>query len=380
MADVLIIKSMYDNDTNDLVSFSGISVKASRVPNGFPCVVDVNEGPVDEVNDYLLDLYFHRCSISSVKSAQTYAEHLADWFATLKRSDISWGEVTKTDIVTYRNALLESYDRNAVGLSDSTINDRIKCVLRFYKWAFENGYEVSGSLANQINDNNKYHICRNRNRILIREYKKIPRAIDDELLNAILGKLSPAYKLIANWSLMSGARRSEVLSVTIGDVLNAETEVDGMTKVPVRAKGGGERPIYIPNKLFSETKRYLIVDDVRNFAGEDASRQPLFVGKSGYAITPAAVTASFYRAVKVCGISKRIRFHDLRHTYAIRTLRKLNIISETRDIAPMKVLQNLLGHKSIATTEIYTKSLRENPEVVMDMLGYLFGEEVGGLE
>jgi integrase/recombinase XerD len=72
---------------------------------------------------------------------------------------------------------------------------------------------------------------------------------------------------------------------------------------------------------------------------------PIFINRRGSKLHPQSVRLRLHRATKAAGLSRRITPHMLRHTAA-------TLLIETG--VDIRIVQRLLGHSSIATTEIYT--------------------------
>ncbi|QOC22244.1 site-specific integrase [Wenzhouxiangella sp. AB-CW3] len=354
----------------------------ARIPDGFPCVVDIDGKPVDAINDYLLDAYFVSCSVSSLKTLRTYAEHLADWFATLSRNRLTWSYARSSDLVSYRSALLRPTGINGKSLATTTINDRLSCVIRHYRWANTRNISLSKSMLTLISSDNSrtgLYVSPKRRTLLVKKYQYLPRAINPDHLDDLLKNLNNPYRLIALWALYSGARRGEIAMLRTGDIFSASVEVQVLCELEVKTKGGGYRTLYVPNTIVSKTKRYMAELSAKNpnFPLDGAGL--LWRNRFGQTITPAAITSAFYRARVASKFPRRVRFHDLRHTYAINTLRSLYVIAKAKPIAPLKMLQRLLGHRSIESTMIYIKSIEEDPSTLNEALGFLNGEVLEGM-
>lgn len=133
----------------------------------------------------------------------------------------------------------------------------------------------------------------------------------------------------------TGLRVSELCALTTDDVSD-----DGRT-IRVAGKGARDRVAFISNMDLAKEISKLRSRRVRACAG----RTGLFMNGKGNPLTPAALRGRLRRLNKSLGNSRRLTPHVLRHTAA--TL----LVEEGVDI---RYVQKLLGHASIATTEIYT--------------------------
>ena len=138
-----------------------------------------------------------------------------------------------------------------------------------------------------------------------------------------------------------GIRRSELIGMAIGDV------DFGRKVVKVRGKGNKMREIPLPTSLSEEILLYLKAVEV--MCGEQRSlKEPLFITYTGRSLYPAYVD----RAVKselgdVKGLTGRKSPHVLRHSLATE------LMNEDADLNSVK---ELLGHSSLAATQVYTHS------------------------
>lgn len=87
--------------------------------------------------------------------------------------------------------------------------------------------------------------------------------------------------------------------------------------------------------------------------------EPVFAKADGKAVSPQAVRGYLRLILKKAGIEKKISPHKLRHTYAT------NLLNAGADLVDIKTL---LGHESVATTQIYTNVGQERMEKVVGRL------------
>ncbi|MBA7609453.1 Tyrosine recombinase XerD [subsurface metagenome] len=157
-------------------------------------------------------------------------------------------------------------------------------------------------------------------------------------------------------SLQTGLRVSEVVGLYIEDV-SPFGEVSSFLTVPQRiAKKGKKRLIPINDETrniirsFLESKSYF----------PQFSKPDNYLFLSRYTNNPLS-PRDFQRIVKTYAlesIGRPISPHTLRHTFATRLLKHTNL----------RVIQELLGHVSIQTTQIYTHVTSEDTELAIDKL------------
>lgn len=132
----------------------------------------------------------------------------------------------------------------------------------------------------------------------------------------------------------SGLRVSEVCSLNIFDVEDDFVRVKG--------KGGKERVVPIAVKAVSAIDHYLL--HYREKLGKNS--EALFVSKSGRRLDRVTVWNRVKIYAKKAGILKTISPHTLRHSFATHLL---------ENGADLRVIQEMLGHSNIATTDRYTQ-------------------------
>ena len=136
----------------------------------------------------------------------------------------------------------------------------------------------------------------------------------------------------------AGLRVSEVVGLDDGD-LDFEAGV-----LRVRGKGRRERMAPIGSYAVRALHRWLPLRKLdRNQAAGPAS--PVFVNKYGQRLTTRSVARMLEKYLKLSGLDSRTTPHSLRHSFATHLLDRG---------ADIRSVQELLGHKSLVTTQIYT--------------------------
>lgn len=139
--------------------------------------------------------------------------------------------------------------------------------------------------------------------------------------------------------LNCGMRLSELVGINIKDIDFSEN------KLNVIGKGNKERTIYLNNACINALKSYL---SVRPHEGvKYDSKDALFLSEQKQRISNRTVQYVVKEELKIAGIdSTKYSVHKLRHTAATLMYKYGNV--------DIRALQELLGHESISTTEIYT--------------------------
>ena len=132
----------------------------------------------------------------------------------------------------------------------------------------------------------------------------------------------------------SGLRVSEICSLDIHSV------DDGFVRV--KGKGSKERIVPVGKKALEAVDYYLI-----NFRdrGEERGRQPLFVSTTGSEVNRHSIWTMVKKYSKLANIKRNVSPHTLRHSFATHLL---------DNGADLRVIQELLGHATITSTDRYT--------------------------
>ena len=219
-------------------------------------------------------------------------------------------------------------------------------------------------------------LCCRRHRVLVVDPPKVERkemkhlnAQDSVALLRALGDSDIGAAITV--SLGGGLRRGELLALRWGDidldagaltVQNALERNGGITRLKPPKTEGSRRTIILPT---------FVVDRLRRHRAEQAQRFPANVAilqtpetlvfeHNGRPWVPNTFTTAFMRALRDAGV-KRVRLHDLRHSYA-------SLLLESG--VDLKTVSMALGHSSVATTaNIYahvTHSLKRDAAEKLD--------------
>ena len=140
--------------------------------------------------------------------------------------------------------------------------------------------------------------------------------------------------------LNCGMRLSELVGINIKDIVFDECQLN------VIGKGNKERTIYLNKACINAIEDYLKVRPKTNFANSDAEKA-LFLSERRQRISRRMVQQIIYDELRKAGLdSDKYSVHKLRHTAATLMYQYGQV--------DIRALQELLGHESISTTEIYT--------------------------
>lgn len=263
---------------------------------------------VDPLNDFISALNIAGASENTIR---LYTIAIKDFLDFIKKDPRN---ITAHDLNSWIITIL---NRNTKSKNDTEIERRRKkaitarhyiiAVLRFLKWL---GLDIKPSLP------------RTRRREI--------KALSDEEIVKLLENIKRVKdKLLIQLLLDTGLRSKELLSITKSDI-----NLDKRYIIVRNTKNGEERIVF-----FTEETAKLLSKYLKNLSND----QPLF-NMSYFAL---------YRKLKRLGnkLGIDLRPHVLRHTFATRAIRKG---------MPLPVVQKILGHKDIRTTQIYTHLITED--------------------
>jgi len=164
--------------------------------------------------------------------------------------------------------------------------------------------------------------------------KKLPVYLNSLEMNRLIDASSKNKRDHAIIVLLaySGMRVSELCSLDIEDI----DFIEGIVRIR-SGKGDKDRIVVIDRRAIETLKDYL--NDEKRYSG------PLFLSQKNSRITSVQVERLIRKYSKLAGINKHVTPHVIRHTFATTLL---------KNGADIRFIQQLLGHSSISTTEIYT--------------------------
>lgn len=187
-----------------------------------------------------------------------------------------------------------------------------------------------------------------------RKERKLPDILNEDEVRRLFGSVGNLkHRTMLMLAYASGLRVSELVKLRIEDI-------DGHRGlIHLRdAKGKKDRYTLLPDSLRGQLleywKSYRLGGSGWLFAGQNP----------GYHISARSIQAVFERAVKAAGIHKPVSMHSLRHSFATHLLERGT---------DLRYIQELLGHQSVQTTEIYTHVSKRTLGRIRSPLDFLIG-------
>ncbi|MCP5463849.1 MAG: tyrosine recombinase XerC [Deltaproteobacteria bacterium] len=172
--------------------------------------------------------------------------------------------------------------------------------------------------------------------------KKLPKFLNVDEVNAMLAvemshaKYGARDKAILELLYSSGLRVSELVGINT-DALDLE---EGLVRV--LGKGNKERLVPIGSKALEALHEY---QEERNQIKKIKDLDALFLNKNGTRLSQRSVQRLVAKVLKATGLNKTVTPHTFRHSFATHLL---------GSGADLRSIQELLGHKSLSTTQRYT--------------------------
>jgi integrase/recombinase XerD len=177
---------------------------------------------------------------------------------------------------------------------------------------------------------------------------RLPKAVDYETIvkvldSAMIESNPHRFRDRAVMELLysTGARTSEVAGVNLDDIILSEDEVSLIT---LRGKGNKERIVPVGRACVFAIQEYL-VKERNSIQPTRQDARALFVSRRGNRISRQVIDVIIKDACVVASIKPPLSAHTFRHSYATHLL---------DGGADIRSVQELLGHASVATTQIYT--------------------------
>ena len=174
--------------------------------------------------------------------------------------------------------------------------------------------------------------------------QRLPRVLDPDQMRRLLERIPASDPLaIRDRALFEvayscGLRCEEIVDLDKGD-LDFESE-----RVRVDGKGGKVRMVPVGEPAQRALERYLSV--ARPAIADDPGEPALFISRRGRRLSPSDVRRRLERWVREAAIAGHVSPHSLRHSFATHLL---------EGGADLRSIQELLGHSSVSTTQIYTR-------------------------
>ncbi len=281
-------------------------------------------------------------------------KNLSDKTVLAYRSDLNdfqeflqGNELDETVILKYVQML--SKER---GLKDNTVCRKLITLKMFFGFLYKQGYT-------DVNYYQNHHFRYKKER-------RLPKTLAVKETSKLLAYLTncatkettafESWKSIRNLALIdvlisTGIRIAEASDISLSDIIHSERTI------LIHGKGRKQRLIYIScNETWNNLTRWLKVRKSR-----PTNTDKVFVNRFGEQLSIHGIEYIYNSNKTACGINEKSTPHYLRHTFAT------NLLANGADL---RSVQEILGHSSVATTEIYTEVTTKRKKQVLNKYNY----------
>jgi integrase/recombinase XerC len=267
----------------------------------------------------LIEQFLRYIEIEKGGSAHTiraYRKDLSSFSSYMK------GDIKSADVIDVRGFVAAQIKQ---GLKKTTVSRRLSSIRSFLGFLYREGFITSN--PSKLVSNPKLP-------------KLLPKFLSvDDVFSLIekpegIGFIPSRDRAIMELLYSSGLRVSELTGLSVEDINIRES------LVKVRGKGKKERIVPVGSKAMEAVKSYLVERLLRK--GRDRG---LFLNRSGRKLTDRGVRRIVVKYARAVAIHGKIGPHTLRHSFASHLL---------QGGADLRVIQELLGHRSLSTTQKYT--------------------------
>lgn len=252
----------------------------------------------------------------SVHTIEAYGRDIAAFVEFLKGK--SWKETSSDTILAFLSHL------HSRDYASSTVGRMLVSIKVFFRFLKREG-EISVDLGRYFDTPKIWQL--------------VPEVLTPEEVELLLeapdlqDKMGARDRAILELLYATGMRVSELCQLKLTDLHD--------TFVKVQGKGKKERVIPVGRKAISALDHYL-----NSFRGKmEEKNSPLFLSQKGKTLSRMVVWSRIKVYAKLAGIQKEISPHTLRHSFATHLL---------ENGADLRLIQDMLGHEDIGTTDRYT--------------------------
>ncbi len=280
---------------------------------------------MNELTEFLEEL---KSKGYSENSEIAYKKDLEDFLFYLQANKLAetFSDVSNERILRYFISHLADIEK-----TPKTIARKISALKSFYRFLHESG-RITTNIAKNIKPP--------------KVPKKLPKTLTKEEVSSLFQVIDQTKPLGVRNSILlrllfeTGLRVSELINISVQDLDFAQLQIK------ITGKGNRERLIFLSEELVADIKTYLAYTrPVLQNKGNIIETKHVFINYKGGELTARGVRKILNTLVDNAGETFNVHPHLLRHTFATIML---------ENGADIRTVQELLGHKNVKTTEIYT--------------------------
>ncbi len=245
---------------------------------------------------------------------------------------------------------LESYLEKE-GLDGSRLNHN--CARRFISGLSEEGMSI-GSVNRILSSMKSYYSWMKRagriesnpfeNIRGLKKKRRLPDYLFENEIDLLLGLTGSGFsgirdRLILELLYSTGCRVSEAAAVNLSDIDFKERSIR------VRGKGNKERIVFLGDDAFKGLREYIPFKNIRTDKEDPDAVSALLINQRGRRLSQRGIAMIIEKYVREAGIAKKVSPHTFRHSFAT------HLLDHGADI---RIVQEMLGHENLSTTQIYT--------------------------
>ena len=268
----------------------------------------------------------------SSNSISAYRRDLAKFSDFLDKEKLDFERLSEDEIISFEVWL------KGLGMAVTSINRNISALKSFYKY-----------LAQEFSTNNPVSAV-----VSSKVPRRLPKALTIKEITSLIDStkregdpISLRDHAIIELLYGTGARVSEIVGIDINDFAQSDVEGNPITTLKLRGKGSKERIVPLGSFAKNALDEYLV--RIRpNLLSKSKSAKvetALFLNQRGSRLSRQSAWQMISDAADSTGLSGKVSPHVFRHSYATHLL---------DGGADIRVVQELLGHASVTTTQIYT--------------------------
>lgn len=278
--------------------------------------------------NYLNHLRIERALATN--TIESYQRDLGKFSLFLTNCDKDFAHLAPSDVEAFEIFLKDSK------MSGSSINRCISALKGFYRYcALE--YEISNPMTESTT---------------LKTPRRLPKALSISEITSLIESakregdpISLRDSAILEILYSTGARVSEVIGINFADIATQELEGERISVVKLRGKGSKERIVPLGKFAFVALDDYLVRTRPLLAAKNARSESALFLNSRGKRLSRQSAWQIVLDAAVATGLEGKVSPHVFRHSYATHLL---------DGGADIRVVQELLGHSAVTTTQIYT--------------------------
>ena len=268
----------------------------------------------------------------SSNSISAYKRDLSKFSDFLTNEKLDFERLTENEIISFEVWL------KGLGMAVTSINRNISALKSFYKYLaqeFSTNNPASGLASSKVP-------------------RRLPKALTIKEITSLIDStkregdpISLRDHAIIELLYGTGARVSEIVGIDISDFAQSDIEGNPVTTLKLRGKGSKERIVPLGSFAKNALDEYLVRIRPNLLSKSKSARveSALFLNQRGSRLSRQSAWQMISDAADSTGLSGKVSPHVFRHSYATHLL---------DGGADIRVVQELLGHASVTTTQIYT--------------------------